>query len=176
MELNRSTKQEFINRLNKIIEYRNILLSFYENVYLPTLALNFDNKVYNIRFIKALRKEADKMSENQVYTISVGELHYNHVEIRIYYAKFSYTQYEDIYCPCITNENNRLSYEKTINDKFGIKVIENFKKYTEDIKNTIKRYDDYMKVAEALKECIDSYNALPHIFRENIEKNQLFIF
>ena len=53
-------KEQFIAKCEKRIEVRNIIMDFYLHVYLPTL-LKFNGKVYNIRFIKALREKAKEI-------------------------------------------------------------------------------------------------------------------
>ena len=49
------TKEQFIARMKKENKHRNDLLEFRNRIFLPTLQ-KFDGKVYNIRFIKALRE------------------------------------------------------------------------------------------------------------------------
>ena len=55
----KSTKAEFVNETKERIAMRETLCDFYYNTYLPTLK-KFNGKVYNIRFIKALRESQFK--------------------------------------------------------------------------------------------------------------------
>ena len=61
----KKNKEQFIEEMKKRINLREQLNSFYNDIYLPTLK-KFDGKVYNIRFIKALREQAVKLN-NLIY-------------------------------------------------------------------------------------------------------------
>lgn len=165
------SKERFITTMQIRIAMRNTLIDFYKKSYLPALK-KFDGKVYNIRFIKALRKEA----ENTGKLIHVKEMSDNSIEIQLRASQFSYNDYESIYVRCDTNDNNRLSYENTINDKRNEAWNENFNKYTQEHYDAIKHYDEYMEKANELVKVLNEYNKLPHIFRNNLDTNWMRIY
>lgn len=164
------TKEEHLNYVSKRIQMRNELMNFYISSYLPTL-MKFDGKVYNIRFIKALREEA---AANPL--IYITEKDGDCIEIHCRSTKFSYTDYECLYAKCITNDDNRLSYQLTINDEAGIKWIENFKETTKEHEYTIKHYDEYMEIANKLVKTLNEYNKLPNVFRRNLYTEWLRVY
>ena len=167
----KSTKEEFINETNERIAMRETLCDFYYNTYLPTLK-KFNGKVYNVRFIKALR---ESVSENKLFSIS--ERKYNEgIEIRLRRHDWNYTDYETLYVKCNLNNEGRIDYEGTINDEINNAWISNFKEYTNEYRQSIERYDEYMKVAEKLEKVLDEYNKLPHTFRNNLETSWMRIY
>lgn len=164
------TKESFIASMGKRIQMRDTLIDFYKDSYLPILK-KFDGKVYNIRFIKALRAEA----ENTNKLIYVKEMENNSIEIQLRTSQFSYNDYESIFVRCDTREH-RLSYEDTINDKTNEAWIENFNKYTQEHYDAIEHYDEYMEKTNELVKVLNEYNKLPHIFRDNLDTNWMRIY
>ena len=57
----KKNKEQFIEEMKKRINLNEQLNTFYNEIYLPTLQ-KFDGKVYNIRFIKALREQAQNLN------------------------------------------------------------------------------------------------------------------
>lgn len=165
------TKDDFIATMGKRIQMRNTLIDFYKYSYLPTLK-KFDGKIYNVRFIKALREEAGKVNK----LIYVKEMENNSIEIQLRASQFSYNDYESIYVRCITTEHRRLSYDDTINDKTNKAWIENFNKNTQEHYDAIEHYDKYMEKANELVRVLNEYNKLPHIFRSNLDTNWMRIY
>lgn len=164
------TKEEFIQDCQKRIEIRKEIQQFYKEVYLPTVK-KFDGKVYNIRFIKALREQ---ITNPLMY---ISELEGNDtIEIKIRLTQWNYTDVEWCCCKLVTNNEWRIDYNATINDKAGNKWQENFADGIEEYQNTIDNYDSYMKVADELETTIDKYNKLPFAFRGNINKAWLNIY
>lgn len=167
----KNTKEEFITETKERIAMRETLCDFYYNTYLPTLK-KFNGKVYNIRFIKALR---ESVAENKLFSIS--ERKYNEgIEIRLRRHDWNYTDYETLYVKCNLNNEGRIDYEATINDEVNNAWVSNFKEYTNEYRQSIERYDEYMKVAEKLEKTLDEYNKLPHIFRNNLETSWMRIY
>ena len=167
-------KEQFIAKCKKRIIVRNIIMDFYLNVYLPTL-LKFNGKVYNIRFIKALREKAKEIP-NWGELAYVKEKSYDHIEMQIRFDGWNYTDYESMYFPCELTTEGRIDYEKTINYKQTKPLEENFNKYTKEIEDTIKNYDQYMKVVDQLQKAVDEYHKLPITFRGNFPKQNIWLW
>lgn len=165
------TKEEFINEIQERITIRKNLLDLYNNIYLPTLK-DFDGKVYNIRFIKALRAKVE--NNKHIY---ISERKYDGtIEIQQRKADFNYTDYENLWVKCITNNEGRIDYNATLEDKYHNIWLENFNDYIEEYQNAIDNYDAYIEQANELANAINAYNDLPHPFRQNIEKYTLNIY
>lgn len=166
------TKEEFVKEIQERISISKNLLDVYNNIYLPTLK-EFDGKVYNIRFIKALRA---KVENNKRIYISEREEYDDMIEIRQRISDFNYTDYENLCVKCLTNEENRIDYNATLEDKYHNIWLKNFKEYIEEYQNVIDNYDAYMEQANQLAKTINDYNNLPSPFRQNVEKTWLNIY
>ena len=167
-------KEQFIAKCEKRIEVRNIIMDFYLNVYLPTL-LKFNGKVYNIRFIKALREKAKEIP-NWGELAYIKEKNDDQIEMQIRFSRMNYIDYESMYFPCQLTTEGRLDYEKTINYKYAKPWEENFNNYTKEIEDTIKNYDQYMKVVDQLQKAVDEYHKLPSTFRGNFPKQNIWLW
>ena len=165
------TKEEFIDKTKRQIEARNTIMEFVDNVFFPMMATKFDGKVLNVRFVKALSEEAKKINEQ----MRVRE-DYGNIEIQLLLDKWNYNDYEQIVLRCITNEDGRIDYEASVNDKMNNAWIANFKESTEEHQKAIDNYDEYMKVAVALNDAVDKYNNLPYVFRRGINKDYMNIY
>lgn len=166
------TKEEFVKEIQERISISKNLLDVYNNIYLPTLR-EFDGKVYNIRFIKALRA---KVENNKRIYISERDEYDDMIEIRQRISDFNYTDYENLCVKCLTNEENRIDYNATLEDKYHNIWLKNFKEYFEEYQNVIDNYDAYMEQANQLAKVINDYNNLPSPFRQNVEKTWLNIY
>lgn len=166
------TKEEFVKEIQERISISKNLLDVYNNIYLPTLK-EFDGKVYNIRFIKALRA---KVENNKRIYISERDEYDDMIEIRQRISDFNYTDYENLCVKCLTNEENRIDYNATLEDKYHNIWLKNFKEYFEEYQNVIDNYDAYMEQANQLANAINDYNNLPSPFRQNVEKTWLNIY
>lgn len=164
------TKEEFINEMNERISIRKNLLVFYNDIYLPTLK-EFDGKVYNIRFIKALRAKV----ENSKRTYISERKYDGMIEIEQRRGDYNYTDYENLCVKCITNNEGRIDYNATLEDKLHNIWLKNFKEYIEEYQNAIDNYDTYIEQANELASAINAYNDLPYPFRQNVEKYTLNI-
>lgn len=168
----RKTKEQFIEDMKKRINLREQLNIFYNDIYLPTLK-KFDGKVYNIRFIKALREQAKKLN-NLIY---VKELDYsNTIGVQLRYSLYNYTDYETLWVKLILTKEGRISYELTINDEIGKKWLENFNEYKNEYQMAIDNYDQYMTIAEQLEKALETYNKMPHTFRNNMDTEWMRIY
>ena len=165
------TKDEFVKEIQERISISKNLLDVYNNIYLPTLK-EFDGKVYNIRFIKALRAKVE--NNKRIY---ISERKYDDmIEIRQRMSDFNYTDYENLCVKCLTNEESRIDYNTTLEDKYHNIWLKNFKEYFEEYQNVIDNYDAYMEQVNQLAKTINDYNNLPSPFRQNIEKFTLNIY
>ena len=167
----KKNKEQFIEEMKKRINLREQLNTFYNDIYLPTLN-KFDGKVYNIRFIKALREQAEKLN-NLIYVKELDNTNTIKIQIKLSY---NYTDYETLWVKLILTKEGRISYELTINDEIGKKWLENFNKYKNEYQRAIDNYDQYMTIAEQLEKAIETYNKMPHIFRNNIDTQWMRIY
>ena len=166
------TKQQFIEEMKQRINLREQLNSFYKEIFLPTLQ-KFDGKVYNVRFIKALREQADKCNKLML----VKEMDYNKgIEIQLRQHQYNYTDYESLWAKLVLTNEGRISYELTINDEIGKKWLENFNEYKNEYQMAIDNYDQYMTIAEQLEKALQTYNKLPHSFRNNLDTQWMHIY
>ena len=166
------TKSEFIKDMEKRIAIRKMMFEFVENVYFPMMCLKFDGKVYNKRFINALNDEAKKMNS----LMYVKEREYDHIEIQCRVNQYNYNDYESIYLKCNLDNDGRINYDNTINDKVGQAWIENAKKTIDDYQSSIDNYDEYMKVFVELADALEKYNKLPHTFRGHLDTSWMRIY
>ena len=167
----KKTKEEFIAKMKDRIEARNIILDFVENVYFPMMALKFDGKVYNKRFINALNVEAEKISD--LMSVSEG---YDCITVKYRLDRYNYNDYEEIYLKLVCNYDGRINFDKTVNDEVGKKWIDGFKNNINDYQKSIDNYDDYCKKFEELEEVLKAYNSLPQPFRGNVDTSWLRIY
>ena len=168
-----NTKENFIKNMNDRIELRNIILDFYNNVFLPMLCLKFNGKVYNKRLINELNKEAQKIAP----TLFVKE-YYSYGEITICMRKehFPYNDYESLLIKIVTNDEGRIDYDASIQDTYAVAWLNLFKVGIDNYQTTIDNYDKYMKVADQFEYALYAYNKLPYTFRQNINKDYLRIY
>ena len=165
------TKEELVNEMTERISIRKNLLVFYNEIYLPTLK-EFDGKVYNIRFIKALRAKVE--NNKRIY---ISERKYDGaIEIQQRRDDFNYTDCENLWVKCLTNNEGRIDYNATLEDKLHNIWFKNFNDYIEEYQNTIDNYDAYLEQANQLAKAINDYNDLPCPFRQNVEKYTLNIY
>lgn len=152
-----------IERLKKQNAHRNDLIEFYNRIFLPTLQ-NFDGKVYNIRFIKALREA------NGDELIWVRELKNNdNIIVEKRFEKHTYNDYELMHLKVVINKEGRIDAAASVMDELGKKWMENFKEYTDEMLSICEDYDFYLEKAENVRKAIEEYSKVPHVFRENIE-------
>lgn len=161
------TKEQMIERLNKQIAHRKDLLDFYNQIFLPTLQ-KFDNKVYNIRFIKSLREANDDK------LLCVRELENDCIIIEKRFDEFSYNDYEPMYIRVVINKQGRIDANASIEDELGKVWICNFKKEISQMEQIINDYDFYLEKANNVQKVIEEYSKLPHYFRQNIEFRNTF--
>lgn len=161
------TKEIFIERLTKENKHRHDLLDFYNRIFLPTLQ-KFDGKVYNIRFIKALREA------NEDELIFVRELENDHIIIEKRFEKYKYTDSEQLYVKVIL-KGGRIDAANSISDEMGKKWVENFKLHTDELLTVIDNYEPYIAKCEELQTLIDEFASISYKFRENITFSNAFL-
>ena len=168
----KKNKEQFIEEMKKRINLREQLNSFYNDIYIPTLQ-KFDGKVYNIRFIKALREQAQKLNNLML----IKELdNKNAIEIQIRYNQYNYNDYEALWAKLVLTKEGRISYELSINDYLGKKWIASFNEYQNEYQRAIDNYDQYMTIAEQLEKAVETYNKMPHAFRNNMDTEWMRIY
>ena len=167
------TREEFINEMKERINIRKTIMDFVDNVYFPMMATKFDGKVYNARFLNALKEEAKKVNERMYVKKGYSN---DEIEIQMRLTQWNYNDYESILLKCKTNAEGRIDYEATINDKLCQTWIENFKSYIKEYQNSIDNYDEYMKVFVQLADALEKYNKLPYTFRDHLDKSWMRIY
>lgn len=156
------TKEEFIKDIETRLAKRQELKDFYADVYLP-LVKKFNGKVLNARFFKALKSAMT----NELMSIHF-EKGYDEGEIYLY--KMNYTKYESIWVKLITNDDNRIDYDATLNNEMQKKWLDSFDKDNFGFMDAIKNYDLYIEQTEKLKKEIEKFNDIPFIFRRNVDE------
>lgn len=154
------SKEQFIARVEKKIATRKELLDFYHRVYLPTLQ-KFDGKVYNIRFIKALR---DANNDELTW---VRELEYDQIIVEKRLKKHNYTDVEQLYIRFLLSDG-RVDMNKSIMDEVGKKWMQGFEDYTKELEQIIVNYDTYMNKCEEVRKILNEFKEIPHEFRCNV--------
>lgn len=158
-------KEVFVSYTLDQIERREELLKFYNKVFLPTLK-KFDGKVYNIRFIKALREQA---TSGLMY---VHELENDHIRVDLRRYAFNYTDFEAIYL-MVKLTNGRIDYKASTEDSLGRNWILNFQQYTDEFRDVIHNYDEYMEIVKKVNDAVHEYQKISYAFRNNIEKRTI---
>lgn len=151
-----------IERLKKQNAHRNDLIEFYNRIFLPTLQ-KFDGKVYNIRFIKALREA------NEDELIWVRELENDYIIVEKRFEKYTYDDFEQMYLKVAINKVGRIDATASVMDELGKKWMEGFKEYTDEMLAICEDFDCFLEKAENVRKAIEEYSKVPHVFRENIE-------
>ena len=120
----KKNKEQFIEEMKKRINLNEQLNTFYNEIYLPTLQ-KFDGKVYNIRFIKALREQAQNLN-NLIWVKELDSK--NAIEIQLRYSQYNYNDNETLWTKLVLTKEGRISYESmTIWAKNGLKILTNIK-------------------------------------------------
>lgn len=161
------TKETFIERLTKENKHRNDLLEFRNRVFLPLLQ-KFHGKVYNIRFIKALREAND---DDLIY---IHELDNDYIIIDKRLEKYKYTDCEQIYLKVVLRDG-RIDASDSVMDEMGKKWVENFKLHTDELLDIIENYDQYIAKCEELQKHINEFSNISYKFRENITFSKAFL-
>lgn len=159
-------KNVFIEKLEKGIESMNRLVFFAEEVYFPTIE-KFKGKVYNIRFIKALREKVCNIE-----FIFIKELYYKTIEVRASRSIYC-DPIEDciFYFPLPLTEEKRIVYDP--NDV--LKTISEIEDKIKEYQSIIMNYGQYIAIAEQLDTIAERYLKLPSIFRESINTVSRFV-
>ena len=161
------TKEIFIERLTKENKHRHDLLDFYNRIFLPTLQ-KFEGKVYNIRFIKALREA------NEDELIYIRELENEHIIVEKRFERYNYTDREQIYLMVVLRDG-RIDAAASITDEMGKKWVENFKLHTDELLTIIENYEPYIAKCEELQTLINEFANISYKFRENITFSNAFL-
>ena len=161
------SKEAFIAKVESQVKRREELLRYYNKVFIPTLQ-KFDGKVYNKRFITALQNECNELQY-------VRPLEYEHVIVEMRASRTPYTDHEDIYLMVKLNSEGRIDYEASTTDRTGRAWITNFQLDTDALRTIINSYDEYMKIAESVRDAIETFaTKVPYAFRENVRFTRRF--
>lgn len=163
----RLTKEQFVARMKKENAHRNDLLEFRNRVFLPTLQ-KFDGKVYNIRFIKALREAND---DELIY---VRELETDYILVEKRFERYAYTDCEQIYLKVVLRDG-RIDASASVTDDMGKKWIDNFKCDTDDLLLVCEDYDFYIAKCEELQKAINEFAKMNYKLRENVTFDNIYL-
>lgn len=181
----KQNKDVFINTLKQEINVREQLQKFYKETF-NLFVLKFNGKVYNKRFDNALNEALQAVSPNLFATCTqkgpdgssnYKNLFYIEVVLKGRTDPHNYSEYEELYTKVMlkTDDGYNQRIDATIKDeKYCIAWYENFVKYTQEIKDTIKNYNKYLKTAQKVTDAINSFKDLPFRFRQNIEFSNKF--
>ena len=165
MSNEKRNKAEFVAWNADRLERRQKLLEFREGVFLPTLK-KFDGKVYNVRFLNALREQ---VNDKRLYVSEDA----NGIEAQYRRGEFSYCDYECLSMR-VELEGKRISYKKSLASPMGKRWIETFNEVSQQAEDSVERYDEYLAKAEELSRLIDEYGKIPYVFRNNILFRNLY--
>ena len=185
----KTEKTAFITYQKTAIKNRELLRQIYNTTFQDVLK-KYDGKVYNKRFETALNDELKKLYPGaRLFTVSEDRRHgdsYSNFKdewrvtfkLCIYNDRINYVDKEELCTVLIfdldENCNLRINAEKSKSEKYTVCWGENFDKGTEELRQVIKNYDKYLKVAQKVADAINEFKELPHVFRQNIYFSSLF--
>ena len=167
------TKAEFLaeNRIN--VQARKDLLKLYDTIFLPVLD-QFNGKVYNARFIKAV---SAKLPEG-FYIKEENRNPYAHtVELKIY-CKMSQYNYNEraSHIFNIVLVDDRIDANLSKVEKYTVAWRESMVKNTAEYIDAAKNYDKYLKMAEKLEALTKEFNSIPYPFRRNLNQYDFTVY
>lgn len=176
----RQEKGDFFATLKHEIKNRETLRQFFNTTFQNVLN-TFNGKVYNKRFETALQDAMQKVSPLMWAKCSIqSRSSYSNfpdsntvqIEMRFRNSQTNYTDTENFYTNIVLKSddkyNLRIDAESSRKERFTIAWAENFDKETEQEKEILKKYDKFLKVAEAMEKVVEEYNDLPQRFRQNM--------
>lgn len=175
-------KTVFITRVKDEINTRELLREVFNKTFQDVLN-KFNGKVYNRRFDKAL-EDGLKSIDGRLFVTSEqkgGDSYSNfsscnRVEVRIscLYNAGNYSDRAEFWTVVILDGDGRINAENSRKEKYTISWADNFDKTTEEMRQAVKNYDKYIKVAQKISDAIDEFKELPFRFRQNICFNNVF--
>ena len=163
-------KETAISEIKRMVELNKQLQSIYDEIVVPTIK-KFNGKVYNIRFIKALR---EAIKDEMVWVKEMDSWN-NEIQINAKYERWNYSHYETLYFRLVFNENGRIDADATLAKESNKKCVSNLQKHIDTAEDTLKNFDTYLNAIRDLYDMIKKVNDLPYTFRGNVNKNQLYI-
>lgn len=157
-------KTSFIKNLLLRIEKRELLVKFYNEVYLPTLK-RFDGKMYNKRFADALRDEI-KARQDECLSVRFGEIN-NVCIIHNYHRPMSWGSYESLSIGCVVT-NKRIDYSASISYPYN-KWANDFIDSIDIMRDIVNNYDVYLAKCKEVQDAISSLKNIPFYMLENIK-------
>ena len=179
-------KDEFTKRTLIDINHREQLREFFNTTFVEVIK-RFDGKVYNSRVSKAINEalkavsplfwaECDINSRDSYSNYPNND--YVMVELKARRENHNYQDFQTLYTKImlVTDDNYKLRVAADISkdEKYVIGWAEKFDETTNEMKTTIKNYDEFCKVAQKVADSISEFSELPQTFRNNIEFSYLF--
>lgn len=184
----RQEKGDFISTLKHEIKNRETLRQFFNTTFQDVLN-TFNGKVYNKRFDTALQDAMQKKSslmwakcelKSRNSYSNFPDCNTVQIEIIIRNTPTNYTNTESFYTNIVLksddNYNLRIDAESSREEKYTIAWAENFDKETETEREILKKYDKFLKIAEAMEKAVKEYNDIPQRFRQNMETGYMHIY
>lgn len=157
------TKEEFKSNALREIELRKKLISFYECVFLPTLK-KFDGKVYNRRFLNAMKKHEKFEAGNTI----IHDRNSESIRVEMKPENGFWSESASLYLIVKLDNEWRIQYEQTISDKLGQAWVANQSQEIDQRNDAMQRYDELMEVAKKVDAVIEEFKELPYCFRQNL--------
>jgi hypothetical protein len=179
-------KDEFIKLISVDIEHREQLREFFNTTFVEVVK-RFDGKVYNARVAKAINEALQTVSplfwadcdikSPESYS-NYPKNNYVEVVLKARREGHNYQNYQALYTKIMLDTddkyNLRVSADMSKDEKYVIAWAENFDETTNEMKTTIKKYDEFCKVAQKVADSISEFSELPQTFRNNIAFPYLF--
>lgn len=180
------SKEEFINRVSVDIKHREQLRKFFDTTFVEVVK-RFDGKVYNARVAKAINEALQavnplfwaecEMKSRESYS-NYPNNNYVEVVLKARRESHNYQDYQTLYTKIMLvaddNYNLRVSVDMSKNEKYVIAWAESFDVTTNEMKESVKKYDKFCKVTQKVADAISEFSELPQTFRNNIAFNYLF--
>ena len=179
-------KEEFINRILVDIKHREQLREFFNTTFVEVVK-RFDGKVYSARVAKAINEAlkavsplfgADCELKSRESYSNYPDNNYVEVVLKARRENYNYQDYQTLYTKIMLvpddNYKLRVAADMSKNEKYVIGWAEKFDKTTNEMKTTIKNYDEFCKVAQKVADSISDFSELPQTFRNNIAFPYLF--
>lgn len=160
------TKEQFISKHESLIQMRSVLAKFYKDNYFKVLK-QFDGKVYNRKFIKALEDETNNY-DNDLRIAQLDDNGYIRID--------AYGVGRESLCMKLCLSGSRISFADTIAHKTYSTWEGLFNEETAEYQDVIDNYDKYLEITERLAALREEYLDIPYTFRYNIHKEFLTIY
>lgn len=163
-----ATKQQFIERAQRIIDARITLTNWIETQAEPIIK-KFEGKICNKRIVAALEAAA---LPNLLISLNVWYPHNPILKFRYKGEGLIWNDAQDLYLELKTTRslsNGRYYIDSagTLREYHDNKVL--FDKYTDEQRATIDNYDELMAEWQDLSNRVYEWNKRPSLFREHVD-------